>query len=81
MAYSKLHASSDFFKQLSLDFQQLKLVIEIIETFVSRVTMRGYDLRDARLLLIIDQLEAFVLSAKSLVEGLEKLLCMVVVRD
>jgi hypothetical protein len=81
MAHAKLHASSDFFKQLSLDHQQLKLVIDIIETFVSRVSVRGYELRDTRLLLLIDQLEQFVTAAKSLLEGLEKLLCMVVVRD
>jgi hypothetical protein len=81
MAHAKLHASSDFFKQLSLDHQQLKLVIDIIETFVSRVSVRGYELRDTRLLLLIDQLESFVDAAKSLLEGFEKLLCMVVVRD
>lgn len=81
MAHAKLHASSDFFKQLSLDHQQLKLVIDIIETFVSRVSVRGYELRGTRLLLLIDQLEQFVTAAKSLLEGLEKLLCMVVVRD
>ena len=81
MAHAKLHASSDFFKQLSLEFQQLKRVIEVIDTFVSRVSVRGYHLRDARLLLIIDQRESFVDAAKSLLEGLEKLLCMVVVGD
>lgn len=81
MAHAKLHASSDFFKQLSLDFQQLKLVIDIIETFVSRVSVHGYELRDTRLLLLMDQLESFIDAAKRLLEGFEKLLCLVVVRD
>ncbi|HUX79180.1 MAG TPA: hypothetical protein VMW10_05485 [Alphaproteobacteria bacterium] len=81
MAYIKLHASPDFFKQLSLDFQQLKLIIHTLETYAFRASVRGHELGDGRLLLILDQLEVFVLTAKSLLEGLEKLLVMVVVTD
>ncbi len=81
MAYIKLHASPDFFKQLSLEFQQLNLTIHTLETFAFRASVRGHELRDKRLLLILDQLEVFVSTTKSLLEGLEKLLVMVVVTD
>ncbi|OJW51155.1 MAG: hypothetical protein BGO67_12575 [Alphaproteobacteria bacterium 41-28] len=81
MANAKLHASSEFFKQLSLDFQQLKLVIQALETFAFRALVRGHELGDNRLLLILDQLEVFVSTAKHLLEGLEKLLAVVVVVD
>lgn len=81
MAFVKLHASSDFFKQLSLEFQQLKLTIQTLETFAFRASVRGHELGDNRLLLILDQLEVFVLTARHLLEGLEKLLDVVVVVD
>jgi hypothetical protein len=81
MAYSKLHASPDFFKQLSLDLQQLKLTIHTLETFAFRASVRGHELGDRRLLLILDQLEVFASKTKSLLEGLEKFLRMVVLAD
>ena len=57
MASAKLHASADFFKQLSLEFQQLNLVIQALETFVFRASVRGRELGDNRLLLILNQLD------------------------
>lgn len=81
MASAKLHASANFFKQLSLDFQQLNLAIQALETFVFRASVRGRELGDNRLLLILNQLELFVSKAKHLLEDLEKLLAVVVVVD
>ncbi len=78
MASAKLHASSDFFKQLSLEFQQLKLTIRTLETFTFRASVRGHELGDNRLQLILGQLEVFISTAKHLLESLEKLLHMVV---
>ena len=75
MASANLHASPDFFKQLSLEFQQLKFTVQILETFIFRASVRGHELADKRLLLILDQLEVFILKAKHLLEGLEKILC------
>ncbi|MBY0273568.1 MAG: hypothetical protein K2X02_09245, partial [Alphaproteobacteria bacterium] len=75
LARANLHASPDFFKQLSLEFQQLKLTVQILETFIFRASVRGYELGDKRLLLILDQLEIFASKAKYLLERLEKLLC------
>ena len=64
MATANLHVSPDFFKQLSLEFQQLKITIQALETFIFRALVRGYELGDNRLLLILDQLEAFVSKTK-----------------
>jgi len=75
MAATNLHASPDFFKQLSLEFQQLKITVQTLETFIFRALVRGYGLGDNRLLLILDQLEAFVSKTKHLLERLEKILC------
>lgn len=81
MVHAKLHASSDFFKKLSLDFQQLKLTIQTLETFASRASARAQELGDRRLLVILNQLEVFLSKAKYLLENLEKLLAMVVVTN
>lgn len=43
MADAKLPASADFFKQLSLDCQQLKPTIQLLETFVVRALARGHE--------------------------------------
>ena len=75
MATANLHASPDFFKQLSLEFQRLKITVQILETFIFRASVRGHELGDKRLLLILYQLEIFVTKAKHLLEGLEKILC------
>ena len=75
MARANLHASPDFFKQLSLEFQRLNITVQILETFIFRASVRGHELGDKRLLLILDQLETFVTKAKHLLEGLEKILC------
>ena len=75
MARANLHASPNFFKQLSLEFQQLNIIVQILETFIFRASVRGHELGDKRLLLILDQLEVFITKAKHLLEGLEKILC------
>lgn len=79
MASAKLQASSDFFKQLSLEFQQLKLILHTLETFAHRATDRGYQLEDKRLLEILEQMEIFILNVKQLHNRLESLLLMLVV--
>lgn len=79
MATANLSASADFFKQLSLECQQLHLIINLLETFAFRAKVRGHDLGDKRLLLILDQLEVFAAIAKHLMECLEGLMMMVVI--
>ncbi len=66
MATSKLHVSPEFFKQLSLNLQQLTVTITTLETFASRALERGDRLGDRRLQLILEQIEAFVLKTKHL---------------
>ena len=74
MAAPKLHASPEFFKQLSLDFQQLTVTIKTLETFVVRALERGDRLGDRRLQLILEQIEVFVSKARHLHDSLEELL-------
>jgi hypothetical protein len=81
MANCKLHVSQDFFKELSLKHQQLNFTIQILETFADRAWVRGYELGDQRLSLILDQLEVFVSIARSLTDSFEKLLSVVDVVD
>ena len=81
MATVKLQASLEFFKALSQEFQQLKLTIHILETFVFRARDRGQELKDNRLLLILEQLEVFVLNAKCLNDRLLQNIMLVVITD
>ncbi len=81
MATSKLHASPEFFKQLSLDFQQLNITLQTLDTFVCRALARGEVLGDRRLQLILEQMEVFILKAKHLYGSLEGLLETLVVTD
>lgn len=81
MAAAKLQASPEFFKALSQDFQQLKLTIQLLETFVFRARDRGQELKDNRLLLILDQLEDFVLNAKCLNDRLLQNIMLVGITD
>lgn len=77
MATTSLSASAGFFKQLSLECQQLRLTTNLLEAFALRAKARGDELGDKRLLLILDQQEVFLANAKYLVECLEGLLWMV----
>ena len=81
MATGKLHTSTYFFKQLSLELQQLKLTIQLLETFVFRAKDRGQELKDNRLLLILDQLDGFVLNAKCLNDRLLQNIMLVGITD
>lgn len=75
MAEARLSASAEIFKQLPTEFQQLKLLIKLLETFAFRALARGYELGDSRLLLILEQQEVLVLKTHQLVNDVEKHLC------
>ncbi len=79
MADTKLHASPDFFKQLSLEFQHLDLIFQALETYAFRASVRSHELGDHRLTLILEQLEIFISRIQELRENLENLLCRVVI--
>ena len=81
MATSNLRVSADFFNQLSIEFQQLRITMQLLETFVSRAIRRGEELGDTRLILILDQALTFVERTQHLDDRLEKLLFMFVIAD
>ncbi len=74
MAVANLHVSSEFFKQYSLEVQQLSHSVHLLSTFTNRAWVRGHELGDKRLVIIHDQLEIFVSVAKLHLENLEKFL-------
>ena len=75
MAEPRLPAHAEIFKQLSLDCQQLKLILRILEELIFRALVRGRELGDGRLLILHEQLEVFVLKAQQITDDLEKRLC------
>ena len=81
MAIGNLHVSSEFFKQYSLEYQQLSHSVYLLSTFTNRAWVRGHELGDKRLVLIHDQLEIFVSVAKNHVENLERLMRSTVIID
>ena len=81
MAVANLHVSSEFFKALSLEYQQLHHSIYLLGTFANRAWVRGHELGDKRLVLIHDKLDVFVSVAKYHMENLERLLKSTVIVD
>lgn len=78
MAAVKLHVTIEFFKQLSLELQQLKVSLHYLETFTARAVKHGHEGGDQHLLLILDQMELFVQKAKTSWSLLEDLTCRAV---
>jgi hypothetical protein len=81
MAVANLHVSSAFFKEISLEYQQLSYSVQLLGTFTNRAWVRSVELDDKRLMLICDQLDIFVSVTKRHMENLEKLLRSTVVVD
>jgi hypothetical protein len=81
MAVANLHVSSEFFKALSLEYQQLSHSVQLLGTFTHRAWVRSVELDDKRLMLICDQLDIFVTETKRHTENLEKLLRSTVIVD
>jgi len=72
MATPNLPAPAVFFKNLSLEYQQLQLTIQLIQTFVFRAVVRGHELGDQPLLLILEQLEMLLAKAGRLMDEMER---------
>jgi hypothetical protein len=81
MAVANLHVSSEFFKALSLEYQQLSHSVQLLGIFANRAWVRSVELDDKRLVLICDQLDIFVSVAKRHLENLEKLMRSTVIVD
>lgn len=71
MAIDKLPASADFFKQLSHECQQLKILIQLLETLAFRASVRGKQLGDPPLLVILEQMEICTAKTLQLMDDLE----------
>lgn len=78
MALDKLPASAQFFKQLSLEYQQLKFNIQVQENFVLGSLIRGSELEERYLLYIIEQLGVLILKTQQVKDKVEKRLYGVV---
>jgi hypothetical protein len=59
MTECKLHASRDFFKEISIEAQRLKLVAQYIQTFIDQARERGSRIGDTQLLELLDHIETF----------------------
>jgi hypothetical protein len=81
MAIANLHVSLEFFKEISLEYQQLSHSVQLLGTFANRAWVRGVELNDKRLMMIHDQLDIFVSVTKHHMENLEKLLRSTAVVD
>jgi hypothetical protein len=75
MAEPRLSAHAEIFKQLSLDCQQLKLILRLLEELIFRALVRGRELGDGRLLILHEQLEVLALRAQRITDDLEECLC------
>ena len=73
MADAKLHASRDFFKEISTEAQQLQLIAQYLQIFVDRARERGFRGGDNHLLLILDQLESLFAAIRECSDRLEKI--------
>lgn len=73
MADANLHISCDFFKEISIEVQHLRLVAQHLQIFVDRARERGYRIGDNHLLLILDQLERFTTAITDSSNRLEKM--------
>lgn len=74
MAVGTLPASAEFFKQLSLECEQLRIVLEPLDTLAFRASICGRQLGDPSLLLILDQIKVCVSRAQNLVDDLDAML-------
>ena len=71
MAMPTLPAPAALFKGLSLEHQQLRLTVQLLQTFAVRALVRGHELDDQRLVIILDQLEMLLAKAQRLMDEME----------
>ena len=81
MAVANLHVSSEFFKQLSHEYYQLKLSLHSLEAFANKAWVHGSIEGDKRLVFFLEQVLSFISMAKHHMENLEKLLRSAVIVD
>jgi len=73
MATGRLHTSSDFFKIVSIETQQLKIIAQYMQIYLDRARERGYRTGDRHLLVILEQLESFLSAIQDSSDRLEEI--------
>ena len=56
----KVHASRDFFKELSNEVQRIKIALQSIQTFLDQARVRGSRVGDGELLTLLDHIVSFL---------------------
>lgn len=74
MAIDKLPASAEFFKQLSLEFQQLKFIVQVLENYAFQAVVRKYECEASYLLHVLEQLGVLALKIQQLKDEVENCL-------
>lgn len=60
MVNEKLHASDNFFKEISLEVRRIKVATQYIQPFVDQARVRGSRVGDSQLLGILDHVDVFL---------------------
>ena len=72
MALDKLPASAEFFKQLSQDYEQLRFLLHVQETFTFSAAIHGYEPESQLLLYLVEQLGILMSQTQKLKDKVEK---------
>lgn len=73
MADANVHASRDFFKDISIEAQRLRFIAQSQQVFIDRARVRGARVGDSELLFILDEVESFHSSMRECSDRLEKI--------
>jgi hypothetical protein len=73
MTEIRLHASRDFFNEISIEIQQLRLIAQYLQTYIERAKERVGQTRDYHLLMMLEHLENFLWALKDRCDRLEKI--------
>ena len=72
MAHAKIPASADFFKQLSQEYEQLRFILYVQESFTFGAAIHGYEPESQLLLYLIEQLDVLISQTQKLKDKVEK---------
>jgi len=72
MAKPNVPASADFFKQLSQNYEQLRFLLHVQETFAFGAAIHGYEPESQLLLYLIEQLGILISQTQKVMDKVEK---------
>lgn len=73
MTNVNVHASREFFKELSSEAKRIKIALQSIQTFIDQARVRGSRIGDNELLTLLDHVESFFSIIRESSIRLEKL--------